>query len=80
MHINQSLLFEGPTGAAFQDYRLCVSNPHVGGAEAEGFGVGVDDEEPTPALRDRCLCAPPSREGISGQPPIHCTIQVGEIP
>ena len=31
----------------------CVSNPLQGGAEAEGFGVGVDDEEPTLALRDR---------------------------
>jgi hypothetical protein len=27
----------------------------------EGLGVGVDDEEPTPALRDRCRCAPPLR-------------------
>ena len=27
------------------------SNPLLGGAEAEGFEVGVGHEEPTPALR-----------------------------
>ena len=34
-----------------------VSNPFLGGAEAEGFGVGIDDEAPTPALR----ATPPER-------------------
>ena len=41
-----------------QHYGLCVSNPLLGGAEAEGFGVGIDDEEPTPALR----ATPPERD------------------
>jgi len=36
-------------------------NPLLGGAEAEGFGVGVGDEEPTPALR-----ATPPKRGFSG--------------
>jgi len=30
---------------------MCIKSPP--GAEAEGFSVGVDDEEPTLALRDR---------------------------
>ncbi|MCI0722562.1 MAG: hypothetical protein L0338_26860 [Acidobacteria bacterium] len=38
-------------------------NPLQGGAEAEGFGVGVGDEEPTPALR----ATPPNAwKGASG--------------
>jgi len=40
--------------------------PLLGGAAAEGFGVGVDDEEPTPALRDRCRCG----EGFSSLHPL----------
>jgi hypothetical protein len=40
-----------------QDYKRWVSNPLLGGAEAEGFGVGVRHEEPTPALR----ATPPER-------------------
>jgi hypothetical protein len=46
----------------------CVSNPLPGGEEAEGFGVGVHDQEPTPALRDRCRCAPPLQGGIFSRP------------
>ena len=45
-----------------QDMRI---NPLLGGAEAEGFRVGCGHEEPTPALRDRCRCAPPLRGGDS---------------
>ena len=47
-----------------------MSNPLLGGEEAEGFGVGIHDREPTPALRDRCRCAPPL-QGIFSQPVIH---------
>ena len=36
-------------------------NPLLGGAEAEGFGVGVGREGPTPALR-----ATPPKRGFSG--------------
>ena len=36
-------------------------NPLLGGAEAEGFGVGVGIEEPAPALRST-----PTRRGFSG--------------
>jgi len=43
--------------AVVQDCGRCISNPLRGGAEAEGFGVGVPDEEPTPALR----ATPPER-------------------
>ena len=58
-------------------------NPLLGGAEAEGFGVGVGHEEPIPALRDRRRCATavaavkasqaftPSREGIPRQASTH---------
>ena len=41
-------------------------NPLLGGAEAEGFGVGVGHEEPTPALR-----ATPLKRGFAGSHQIH---------
>jgi hypothetical protein len=40
-----------PHGSAGSSLRRCVSNPLLGGEEAEGFGVGIHDREPTPALR-----------------------------
>ena len=40
---------ESRMGIVVQDYRAGGSIPS--GAEAGGLGVGVDDEEPTPALR-----------------------------
>ena len=40
-----------------QVHELFVLSPLLGGAEAEGFGVGIQDEEPTPALR----ATPPER-------------------
>ena len=45
MHLNGSLASEPHNGAAKG------TNPLLGGAEAEGFGVGGRQEEPTPALR-----------------------------
>ena len=48
-----------------------VSNPLLGGAEAEGFGVGIHDREPTPALR----ATPPGR-GFSDGQRFRCKIQV----
>jgi len=47
------------------------SNPLLGEAEAEGFGVGVGHEEPTPALRS----TPPER-GFPGRPQLTCKVQV----
>jgi len=43
----------------FETYGPCVSNPLLGGVEAEGFGVGIHDEEPTPEL-----CASPPEWGF----------------
>jgi len=57
LHTDQDLFSEGLMWRVVQHYGLCVSNPLLGGAEAEGFGVGIDDEEPTPALR----ATPPER-------------------
>ncbi|MGH9424751.1 MAG: hypothetical protein ACRD2L_00355, partial [Terriglobia bacterium] len=44
-------------------------NPLLGGAEAEGFGVGVRHEEPTPALR----ATPPKtpKRGFAGRHQTH---------
>ena len=39
--------------------------PLLGGAEAEGFGVGIHDEAPTPALR-----ATPPERGFSQLPDV----------
>jgi hypothetical protein len=46
-------------------------NPLLGGAEAEGFGVGVGREGPTPALR-----ATPPMRGFSGSNEFSCKIRV----
>ncbi len=43
----------------------------LGGVEAEGFGVGVHDQEPTPALR----ATPPGR-GFSDGQRFTCKIRV----
>jgi len=46
----------------------------LGGAEAEGFGVGGGHEEPTPALR-----ATPPERGFKGKHQDGCKIQVLKI-
>ena len=63
LHSNRSVVSPGLAGVVVQDYKRWVSSPLLGEAEAEGFGVGVPHEEATPALRDRCRCAPPLPRG-----------------
>ena len=58
-------------GGLVQDYGPCVSNRLLGGAEAEGFGVGVEDEEPPRRSATAVAARHPSTEGISRRPAIH---------
>ena len=57
---------QGPRSLWFCETRGNESSPLLGGAEAEGFGVGAAHEDPTPALRDRRRCG----EGISSLHPL----------
>jgi hypothetical protein len=66
-----SVVSQGLAGVVVQDYKRWVSNPLLGGAEAEGFGAGVRHEEPTPALR-----ATPPKRGFKGKEQRGCKIQV----
>jgi len=50
LHVNGSLVSEGHMGRGCSRQLDIEINPLLGGAEAEGFGVGVGHEEPTPAL------------------------------
>jgi hypothetical protein len=61
----------GRMGALVQDCRPRASNPLLGGAEAEGFGVGIHHREPTPAL-----CATPPGRGFPDALRFRCKIQV----
>ena len=67
----RSLFERTTTGPDPAMWELSWKSP-PGRGEAEGFGVGIDDQEPTPAFRDRCQ---PTLQGISDGQRFTCKIR-----